>query len=105
MGIIVKNTPVKARYFIGMVEYYHGPFSRVYSVITIEILGNEPELALWMSFKAINDLVSCNGLVPTLLVLGPYPRMTELDAPSTSMSQHSIAMKKAINEIQKSIAF
>ena len=77
MGIIVKNAPVKANHSIGMVERYYGPLRRIYSIITNEILGIKPELALQMSFKAINNSVGPNRLVPTLLVFGAYPRMTE----------------------------
>lgn len=42
-----------------------------------------------------------NRLVPTLSVFGAYPRMTELDAPSPSITQHGIAMIRAIDEVQK----
>jgi hypothetical protein len=56
-----------------------------------------------MAFKAINDTAGLNGLVPTLLVLvfGAYPRMTELDAPSPTVTQRANAVKKAIAEIRK----
>ena len=104
MGIIVKNALVEAHHSIGMVERYHGPLRRVYSIVTSEIPGIEPDLALQMSFKAINDSVGPNGLVPTLLVFGAYPRMTELDAPSPSISQRAMAMKKAMDEVRKSTA-
>ena len=104
MGIIIKNAPVEAHHSIGMVERYHGPLQRVYSIIITEISGIEPELALQMSFKAINDSVGPNGLVPTLLVFGAYPRMTELDAPSPSITQRGIAMKKAMDEVRKCTA-
>jgi len=33
-----------------------------------------------MAFKAINNTAGLEGLVPTLLVFGAYPRMVELDA-------------------------
>ena len=32
-----------------------------------------------MAFKAINDIASPEGLVPTLLVFGAYPQIVELD--------------------------
>ena len=93
MGIIVKNVPVEAHHSIGLVERYHGPLRRAYSIITAEIPGIEPELALQMAFKALNDSVGPNGLVPTLLVFGAYPRMTEMDAPSPTITQRTIAMR------------
>lgn len=55
MDIIIENTLVEAYHSIKMVERYHGPLWQVYSIITIEIPGIEPNLALQMSFKAINN--------------------------------------------------
>lgn len=101
MGITVRNVPVEAHHSIGKVERYHGPLRRIYTIIATEIPGIDPELALQMAFKAINDSVGPNGLVPTLLVFGAYPRMTELDAPSPTITQRATAMKKAMEEVKK----
>jgi len=54
-----------------------------------------------MAFKAINDSVGPNGLVPTLLVFGAYPYITNLDAPSPTVTQRAAAVKKAMEEIRK----
>ena len=54
-----------------------------------------------MAFKALNDTIGPDGLVPTLLVFSVYPRMVELDAPSPSVIQWANAIKKAIAEVQK----
>ena len=104
IGIIIKNAPVETHHSIGMVERYHGPLRQVYSIITTEIPGIKPELALQISFKAINDSVGPNGLVSTRLVFGAYPKMSELDVPSASITQRATAMKKAMNEVQKCTA-
>ncbi len=104
MGIIVKNVAVEVHHFIGIVERYHGLLRRVDSIIIIQIPGIKPELALQMSFKAINDSVSPNKLVPTLLVFGAYPRMTKQDAPSLSITQGAMTMQKAMDEIRRSTA-
>ena len=103
MGIVIKNVPVEAHHSIGMVERYHGPLHRVYNIITSEIPGIDPALALQMAFKAINDSVGPNGLVPTLLVFGAYPRMVESDTTPT-ITQRAVAMRKAMDEVRKSIA-
>jgi len=58
-------------------------------------------MALQMAFKAINDSVGPNGLIPTLLVYGAYPRLTERDAPTATVTQRANAIKKAMAEIQK----
>jgi hypothetical protein len=54
-----------------------------------------------MAFKALNNTAGPDGLVPTLLVFGAYPRMTELDAPSPTVTQRANAVKKAMAEIRK----
>ena len=99
MGIIIKNIPVKAHLFIGMVKRYYRLLQQVYSIIIIEILGIEPELTLQMSFKAINDLVGPNRPVLTLLVFEVYPKITKFDALSPSITQRGIALKKTIDEV------
>ena len=67
--------------------------------IDIELLDIPKEMALQMAFKAINDTTGLDGLVPTLLVFGAYPRIVELDAPSTTVTQRAIAIKKAMVEV------
>ncbi|KAM4064075.1 hypothetical protein HRG_012589 [Hirsutella rhossiliensis] len=42
--------------------------------------SHPPEAILQMAIKAINDTAGPNGIVPTLLVFGAYPRMA-LDSP------------------------
>ena len=92
IGIIVKNAPVEAHYSIGIVERYHRPLRQAYSIITTKIPSIKPNLALQMSFKAINDFVGPNGLVTTLLVFNAYPRMIKQDAPSPLIIQRTVAM-------------
>ena len=104
MGIVVKTVPVEAHHSIGLVERYHGPLRRVYTIITNEIPRIDPKLALQMAFKALNDSTGPNGLVPTLLVFGVYPRMTEMDATSPTVTQRTVAMRKAIDEVRRSVA-
>ena len=99
MGIKVKIIPIKAHNSIGIVERYHGPIRRAYSIIITEIDGISKEMALQMAFKAINDSIGPNGIVPTLLVYDALPRMTEFDAPSPTIAQRSTALKKAMTEI------
>jgi len=38
-----------------------------------------------MAFKAINDSVGPDGLIPTLLVFGAYPRMVESNVPNPTV--------------------
>jgi hypothetical protein len=101
MGIRTKAVLVEAHNSIGMVERYHSPLRRVYQIIVIELPGIDRDAALQMAFKALNDTAGLDGLVPTLLVFGAYPRMTELDAPSPTVTQRANAVKKAMAEIRK----
>ena len=69
-----------------MVERYHGPLRRIYHIIITELLDIGKDMALQMAFKAINDSVGPDGLVPTLLVFGAYPRMVESNAPNPTVT-------------------
>jgi hypothetical protein len=54
-----------------------------------------------MALKAVNDSTGPEGLVPTLLVFGAFPRMTDNDGPASSIQQRSSAIRKAMEEIAK----
>ena len=84
-----------------MVEHYYGLLRQVYSIITMEIPSIKPDSALQLSFKAINNFVGPNSLVSTLLVFGIYPRITESDAPSPSITQGIMAMRKTMDKVRK----
>src|SRR5579871_6713052 len=69
--------------------------------IIVEETQAEKEVALQMAVKAVNDSAGPNGLIPTLLVFGAFPRMTEMDPPAPSIAVRAMAIKKAMNEIAK----
>ncbi len=54
-----------------------------------------------MAVKAVNDTASPDGLVPTLLVYGAYPRISNLDPPTPSVTDRAAAIRKAITKIAK----
>jgi hypothetical protein len=60
--------PVEAHNSIGIVECYYSPIWRAYNIITAKIPDINKDMALQMAFKAINDSVGPDGLVPTLLI-------------------------------------
>jgi hypothetical protein len=101
IGIRTKAVPVEAHNSIGMVERYHGPLRRIYQILRVELPDLSEEATLQMAFKAINDTAGPDGLVPTLLAFGAYPRMTDLDAPSPTVTQRANAIKKAMAEVRK----
>ena len=101
MGIKIKTVPIEAHNSIGLVERYHGPLRRAFQIVTREIRDIDKDLALQMAFKAVNDTAGPDGLVPTLLVYGAYPRLTEYDAPSQTIQQRTQALNKATDAVRK----
>ena len=54
-----------------------------------------------MAFKAINNSISPNGLISTLLVFGAYLRIVESNTPNPTVIKRAVALKKAIEEVKK----
>jgi di/tripeptidase len=75
----IKEVPVEAHNSVGKVERYHGPLRRAYEILSNELpsLSTNKEVILQMAVKAVNDSAGPDGIVPTLLVFGAYPRMTK----------------------------
>ncbi|EFQ85112.1 hypothetical protein PTT_20027 [Pyrenophora teres f. teres 0-1] len=62
---------------------------------------SEEAILLKMAVKAVNDTAGPDGLVPTLLVFGAYPRMTIELRPAPSMVKRSEAIQKATKALRK----
>ena len=101
MAIEVKEVPVEAHNSVGKVERYHAPLRRAYEIISSELEDASEELILQMAVKAVNDSAGPDGLVPTLLVFGAYPRMTDDSPPSPSVVQRAEAIRKATKEVRR----
>ncbi|KAI1003561.1 hypothetical protein K3495_g4649 [Podosphaera aphanis] len=83
MGITCKQIPTEAHWSIGKVERYHQPLRRVFDILSQDLKGTVPdESSLQTAVKTINDTAGHEGLVPTLLVFGAYPRVTADSPPS-----------------------
>jgi len=54
-----------------------------------------------MAVKAINNTTSPDRLVPTLLVYRAYPRISNLNPPTPSITEQEAVIRKAIAEIVK----
>ena len=102
LSIEIKEVPVEAHNSIGKVERYHTPLRRAYKIIRTELKeeGIDDEVCLQMAVKAINDTAGPNGLVPTLLVFGAYPRMTSADPPAPSIIKRSKAIQDVMRELR-----
>jgi hypothetical protein len=86
IGIRVKIVPIEAYNSISIIERYYSPIRRAYLIVLTKIPSISRDIALQMAFKAINDTIGPDGLVPTLLVYGALPRMVKYDALSPSIS-------------------
>jgi len=102
MAISVKEVPVEAHNSVGKVEAYHSPLRRAYQIIQVELKDEaiSKEAILQMAVKAINDTAGPDGIVPTLLVFGAYPRMTSEDPPSPSIVKRAQAVRAATKEVR-----
>ena len=102
MGIQIENVPVEAYNSIGKLERYHGPLRRAWEIIKVDMrgLGLSDENILQMAIKAVNDTAGPDGLVPTLLVFGTYPRLANSSPSSPSISIRAEAIRKAMKEIR-----
>lgn len=58
-------------------------------------------IRLQLAVKAVNDSAGYDGIVPTLLVFGTFPRMTNSDPSSLSTAQRAKTIKMAMAEIAK----
>lgn len=102
LGTTTRSVPVEAHWSIGLVERYHAVLRRAYKVIIEDLQGTiSKETALQMAVKAVNDTAGPDGLVPTLLVFGAYPRMHSMDPPAPSIIQRAAAIEKAMEEVRK----
>src|SRR5579862_9447689 len=103
MAIELEEVPVEAHNSIGKLERYHAPLRRAFNVITADLQGHDAndEIILQMAVKAVNDTAGPDGLVPTLLVFGTYPRLTETSPPSPPITARANAIRKAMAEIRK----
>ena len=54
-----------------------------------------------MAVKAVNDTAGPDGLVPTLLVYGAYPRISKLDPLAPTIMEQVTAIWKAMAKIVK----
>ena len=54
-----------------------------------------------MAFKAINNFIGPNSLIPTLLIFRAYLCIVESNAPNPTAVKQAVAFKKAIEEVKK----
>lgn len=101
--VAIKEVPVEAHNSVGKVERGHTQIRRAYEILSEELAGQgySKEMLLQMSIKVVNDTAGPDGIVPTLLVFGVYPRMTDMDAPHPSVQKRALAIMKATKEVRR----
>lgn len=70
-----------------MGKHYYKSLQQFYSIIIIKISDIKVSLVLQISFKFINNLISLNRLVSTLLVFNIYFKIIKLDVPFLSITK------------------
>ncbi|TAQ83771.1 hypothetical protein B7494_g7902 [Chlorociboria aeruginascens] len=103
MAIDVKEVPVEAHNSVGLVKRYYAPLRRAYQTISNELAGESvsKDAILQIAVKAVNDTAGPEGLVPTLLIFGAYPRMAESDPPFVGIVKRAKAIKSAIKKLRR----
>jgi hypothetical protein len=54
-----------------------------------------------MAVKAINDIAGPNGLIPTLLVFGAFPRMSRDDRPTASNIERVATIRHVMAKVRR----
>jgi hypothetical protein len=86
---------------IGKVERYHAPLRRAFDILTKELPRTSREARLQTAVKAVNDTAGPDGLVPTLLVFGAFPRMSREDRPTATNTRRAAAIRKAMAKVRR----
>ncbi len=95
-GVHVDVVPTEAHNKIGMVERYHKVVRDVYEKLKLEDSTMDKHLRLSIAFRCINDSVGIDGLVPTLLVFGVYPKLVaQKNLPASTTVQRANAIHSA----------
>jgi hypothetical protein len=93
--------PVEAYWAVGKIERAYGLLCCTFNILRAELNSStDNEDILQMAVKALNDTAGPNGLVPTLLVFGTYPRINADSPPSPDIVQRAEAVRKAMKMLR-----
>eukprot|EP00171_Calliarthron_tuberculosum_P004994 IDg4994t1 len=98
MGIHVEIIPTEAHHKIGLLERYHKVLRDVYEKLKLDDSSMSKELRLSNAFRCVNDSAGFDGIVPTLLVFGSFPK---LHADIDTIAPTTIERVKSINSARK----
>ena len=103
-NVEVQRTGIEAHSSLGLGERYHHPLRHTYRKILCENPKVEPRQALAASVKAMNDTLGPEGLVPSALVFGEYPKAytrSETPPPRSTLVERASIAKSARKEMEK----
>lgn len=75
LNITCKTVPVQAANMMSIVERYHAPLLRAFTIIGDDCTSLEYDDVLLAAVKSLNDSTGLDGLIPTLLAFGAMPRL------------------------------
>lgn len=90
VGVQCVSIAVEKPNALGIGERIHGPIRRIVDKLAMDFssLSQNLELLVQAAVKSYNDTVGVDGLVPTLLVFGAYPKVPLYASPDASKPQH-----------------
>lgn len=95
---------VEAHHSVGQVEKGNHILKRIYGCVVDELKQEgtfmPAEDILQIAVKALNDTAGPNGLVPTLLVFGAYPRMSIHDKATATIRERAKCIVSAMEELR-----
>ena len=106
LEIYVKAFPIESSNSLGLGERFHDPLRRIYIKVQEETPQLDDDLKLSLSYKAMNNTLGPEGIVPTLLVYGMMPRLllgvTRLSTPT--QVQRMKALSVVHSEMEQIVA-
>ena len=103
----VERTGIEAHASLGLGERYHQPLRQTYRKIRVENPTTDPDLALALSVKAMNDTLGPEGLVPSALVFGEFPPVftrSEVPHPRATLESRAVVASAARKEMEQQMA-
>jgi hypothetical protein len=99
----MKEMLVEAYNSVGKIERYHGLLRRAYKIICNKLRDTKTsaKISLQIAVKTVNDSVGPDGIIPTLLVFGAYPRITNNSVLSLITTKKAKAIRKTSNEVRR----
>jgi hypothetical protein len=93
---------VEAYNSIRKIKRYYNLLRQVYKIIYNEFRGTRTiiKMILQITIKAINNLVGPDGIIPTLLVFGAYPRIADSSLLLLIVIKRTEAIRKATKEVR-----